>query len=337
MFADESGRETSHLIGMLYRTLRLLTEGIRPLYVFDGKPPELKSSELGKRRELRAAAEEELERAEEAGNAEDIEKFSKRTVRVTPEHNAECQRLLTLMGVPWIVAPCEAEATCAALARAGLVYAAGSEDMDTLTFRTPVLLRNLTAAASKKLDIMEVDGARVLAGLGLTHEQFVDLCILCGCDYTDTIRGIGPKRALALIKEHGSIEAAVASLDTTKYEVPADWKFAEARALFLNPDVVDTASLSIAWGTAPDAAGLSQFLVDERGFDASRVTRAIEKLAACKGKTTQTHMDAFFGRAEIVVNPNKRKRAEEQKASAKAGAKKAKLNGGAAASKMGRR
>merc|ERR1711881_495890 len=78
---------------------------------------------------------EGLEEAKETGTAEDVERFSRRTVRVTREHNAECQRLLTLMGVPYIVAPTEAEAQCAVLARAGKVYAAASEDM-TLSLST---------------------------------------------------------------------------------------------------------------------------------------------------------------------------------------------------------
>ncbi|VDK59284.1 unnamed protein product [Gongylonema pulchrum] len=64
---------------------------------------------------------------------------------VTKEHNEEARRLLTLMGVPVVNAPCEAEAQCAALAKAGKVFATVSEDMDALTFGSPILLRQMVA------------------------------------------------------------------------------------------------------------------------------------------------------------------------------------------------
>merc|ERR1711939_24703 len=192
MLTNEDGETTSHLMGMFYRTLRIVDNGIKPVYVFDGAPPKLKSGELAKRFQRKAEATEGLEEAKETGTAEDVEKFSRRTVRVTREHNAECQRLLKLMGVPYIIAPTEAEAQCAVLARAGKVYAAASEDMDTLCFDSPVLLRHLTFAEQRKEPIQEIFLDRVLEGLNMDRKQFVDLCILLGCDYLDPIPKVGP-------------------------------------------------------------------------------------------------------------------------------------------------
>src|SRR5690349_1976280 len=97
---NESGETTSHLLGMFYRTLRIVDNGIKPVYVFDGAPPKLKSGELAKRFARKAEATEGFEEAKEIGTAEDVEKFSRRTVRVTRQHNAECQKLLKLMGIP---------------------------------------------------------------------------------------------------------------------------------------------------------------------------------------------------------------------------------------------
>lgn len=168
---NDSGETTSHLMGMFYRTLRMVDNGIKPLYVFDGAPPKLKSGELAKRFQRKQEATEGLEEAKETGTAEDVEKFSRRTVRVTREHNAECQRLLKLMGIPFIIAPTEAEAQCAVLARAGKVYAAASEDMDTLCFNTPILLRHLTFSEQRKEPIQEIHLDKVLEGLNMERSQ----------------------------------------------------------------------------------------------------------------------------------------------------------------------
>lgn len=170
---NEQGETTSHLMGMFYRTLRIADNGIKPIYVFDGAPPKLKSGELAKRFQRKSEAQEAVEEAKETGTAEEIEKFSRRTVRVTREHNAECQRLLKLMGVPFIIAPTEAEAQCAVLARAGKVYAAASEDMDTLTFNSPVLLRHLTFSEQRKEPIQEIHLDKVLEGLEMDMDQVI--------------------------------------------------------------------------------------------------------------------------------------------------------------------
>src|SRR5215207_6553989 len=102
VLTSETGETTSHLMGMFYRTLRIVENGIKPLYVFDGKPPTLKSGELAKRTARKFEAKEAHEEAKEVGTAEEVEKFSRRTVRVTREHNDECKRLLKLMGIPYL-------------------------------------------------------------------------------------------------------------------------------------------------------------------------------------------------------------------------------------------
>lgn len=181
---NETGETTSHLMGMFYRTLRIVDNGIKPLYVFDGAPPKLKSGELAKRFQRKSEASEAHEEAKETGTAEEVEKFSRRTVRVTKEHNADCKKLLKLMGVPYIDAPTEAEAQCAVLARAGKVYAAASEDMDTLCFDAPILLRHLTFSEQRKEPIQEIHLDRVLAGLAMDKKQ-VEISSLRGCVVAD--------------------------------------------------------------------------------------------------------------------------------------------------------
>ncbi|KAK2463366.1 hypothetical protein APHAL10511_004592 [Amanita phalloides] len=212
MLTNDAGETTSHLMGFFYRTIRIVENGIKPAYVFDGKPPELKKGVLSKRFERREEAKEGGEEAKETGTAEDIDKFSRRQVKVTTQHNEECRKLLALMGIPVVIAPSEAEAQCAELARGGKVYAAGSEDMDTLTFNTPILLRHLTFSEAKKQPISEINLQLALKGLQMDMGKFIELSILLGCDYLEPIKGIGPKSALKLLREHGSLGAVIEQL-----------------------------------------------------------------------------------------------------------------------------
>ncbi|KAJ9112267.1 Elongation of fatty acids protein 2 [Naganishia cerealis] len=212
MLMNENGDVTSHLMGFFWRTLRMVDHGIKPAYVFDGKPPELKGGVLAKRFAARSAAAEAEEEAKETGTVEEIDKLARRQVRPTRQHNEECRKLLKLMGIPVVVAPGEAEAQCAELARAGKVYAAGSEDMDTLTFNAPILLRHLTFSEAKKAPISEINLKHVLEELGMDMERFIELCLLLGCDYLEPAKGVGPKTALKLMREHGTLENVVAHI-----------------------------------------------------------------------------------------------------------------------------
>ncbi|KAL8807546.1 MAG: hypothetical protein Q9223_005223 [Gallowayella weberi] len=316
---SESGETTSHLMGMFYRTLRIVDNGIKPLYVFDGAPPKLKSGELAKRFARKAEATEQHEEAKETGTAEEVEKFSRRTVKVTREHNNECKKLLTLMGVPYIVAPTEAEAQCAVLARAGKVYAAASEDMDTLCFDSPILLRHLTFSEQRKEPILEIHLDKVLEGLGMERKQFIDLCILLGCDYVDPIPKVGPSSALKLIRDHGTLEAVVEHIKTDpkkRYTIPDDWPYQDARELFVNPDVrqADHPECDFHWN-APDVDGLVRFLVTEKGFNEDRVRNAAVRLQKNLKTSQQARLEGFFKpvqKTEEEVKNLKRKNEEKR-------------------------
>mmetsp|Transcript_21714 Transcript_21714/g.38174 ORF Transcript_21714/g.38174 Transcript_21714/m.38174 type:complete len:397 (-) Transcript_21714:30-1220(-) len=334
---NEDGQVTSHIIGMLTRTIRLMENGIKPVYVFDGKPPELKLQELEGRRAKRDEANAALEKAIEAGDQEQILKSTKATVRVTKEQNEQVKRLLNLMGLPVINAPSEAEATCAALCRDGKVHAAATEDADCLTFGTSLLIRNLMAAESQKKTILEVSLERALQQLGITMEQFIDFCILSGCDYCDTLKGVGPSTAIKLLMQHGSLEKVLQNLDADK--IPANFRYQTARELFKECEAVDTATVQFEFKD-PDFEGLTKFLVEENSFSKERVDRFIERLKNAKTKTKQRPLDSFFGPAKVEIkdsekfDPNKRRGA----AKAKAGGEKRKAPGaaGGPAAKRGR-
>lgn len=303
---NEAGEITSHLMGMFYRTIRMIENGIKPVYVFDGKPPLMKSGELAKRKEKREEAQKGLAQAEETGDAESMEKFSRRLVKVTPVHNDECKRLLKLMGIPYIEAPCEAEAQCAALVKSGKVYATGTEDMDALTFGSSVLLRHLTFSEARKMPIREFYLERILTELELSHDEFIDLCILLGCDYCDSIKGIGPKRAVDLIKQYKSIEEIIKHIDTNKYTLPEEWPYQEARELFKNPEVLQDADVNLKW-EAPNEEELVKFLVEDKGFNEDRIRSGIKKIVKARKGSTQGRLDSFFKVMPSPSPPIKRK------------------------------
>ena len=316
MMTSEDGSTTSHLMGMFYRTIRMVENGIKPVYVFDGKPPTMKAGELEKRKEKRDEAQAALEKAKEDGNMEEVDKQNRRLVKVTTEHVNDVKILLKHMGIPFVSAPCEAEAQCAELVKGGKVFAAGTEDMDALTFGTTVLLRHLTFSEARKMPIKEFHLKSVLEGFELSQDQFVDLCILLGCDYVDKIKGIGPKKAIELVKKHKNIETILDNIDKSKYPPPENWLYTEARRLFTAPDVTPASEVDIKW-EKPDEEALVAYMCGEKGFAEERIRNGIRKLDKARGGATQGRLDSFF---KVLPSPtpgqNKRK-AEEKVGSAK--------------------
>lgn len=347
---NAEGETTSHIQGIFNRTVRFMTEGVRPVYVFDGKPPQIKSGELLKRREKREKAEKELAKAKEEGDIEAEEKQQKRLVRAGTKENDDCKKLLRLMGIPVVEAPCEAEAQASALCKAGKVWAVGTEDMDALTFACPILLRKMTFASGTKPVIQQMDYNKAIQGLGLTHDQFVDLCILLGCDYCDSIKGIGPKTALKLIRDHGNIETILKNINREKYQVPSDWVpneknddqeaededddqeeaipiYVQARKLFKEHEV--DIDLDLKW-TDCQPEPLIDFLVGEMGFSKERVQSSIEKLQKALKTTSkpQMRMDSFFKPLPGKIKPTDSAKSGVKRKADKDGAGKPKKSGG---------
>lgn len=68
---------------------------------------------------------------------------------------------------------------------------------------------------------------------------------MLGCDYTNSIKGVGPKRAIELIKAHRSLETIIDNLDTKKFPVPDDWNYKQARLLFQEPEIMDPEEIEV--------------------------------------------------------------------------------------------
>lgn len=282
---------TSHLIGIFYRTIKLVEGGIIPVYVFDGSAPAMKVHELKKRSDKRDKAQKLLEEAMKDGNALAFAKFEKRKIKIENCHIEDCKKLLQLMGIPFVTAPSEAEAYCAFLCRNKCVSAVATEDMAALCFGTPILLRNMNVSQAKKLDIHEYNLESILKHLSLTMDSFIDLCILLGCDYCETLRGIGPKRAYDFIKKHGSIEQILAN---EVVEIPEKFDFESARAIFKElPEIGIKQNFQIEYENI-DKKAIIQFMVVEKGFDELRVSNGVDKIINCRKKSNQLKLESFF-------------------------------------------
>lgn len=277
---DKSGRITSHLSGLLYRTSNLVEMGIKPVYVFDGKPPSLKSVEIERRKTIKQQAVVKYEEALRRGNLEEARKYAQMTSKLEDYMVEDAKTLLNLIGIPWVQAPCEGEAQAAYLAIKGDVWATVSQDYDSLLFGAPKLVRNLTISGKRKLpgknvyvevNLEVIDLNQVLAELKISREQLIDVGILIGTDFNpDGVKGIGPKTALKLIREYGSIEKIPNLPVETFPERPE-----KIRKIFLEPDVTD--EYKIEWKTS-DVEGVVKFLCGERDFSEDRVRKAVEKI-----------------------------------------------------------
>jgi flap endonuclease-1 len=278
---DSQGRITSHLSGLFYRTINLVENGIKPVYVFDGKPPELKAREIEKRKAIKEEASKKYEEAIKAGDLEAARRYAAMASKLTDSMVEDAKRLLSAMGIPWVQAPAEGEAQAAYMARVGDAYATASQDYDSLLFGSPRLIRNLTISGKRKLpkkeeyveifpEIIELD--KLLMKLGLTREALIDIGILVGTDYNpDGFEGIGPKRAYQLIKAYGSIERIPKAL----LKSPVEVDIAFIKQYFLNPPV--TKNYRLDWNE-PDAKQVIEILVKEHDFSEDRVRNALERL-----------------------------------------------------------
>ena len=296
---DRHGRITSHLSGLFYRTINLVENGIKPVYVFDGKPPEIKKMEIERRKKVKEEAVKKYEEALRKGDIESAKRYAQMSSKLTEIMVEEAKKLLTAMGIPWVQAPAEGEAQAAYLAKKGDAYAAASQDYDSLLFGAPRLIRNLAITGKRKLprknvyievkpELIELD--KVLKNLGITREQLIDIAILLGTDYNpDGVRGIGPKTALRLIKTHGSIEKILKAIP--RHEFPTNPL--EIKKYFMNPPVTDNYELE--W-REPDEKQVIEILVHQHDFSLERVKNALERLkkAYRELKTRQLGLDIWF-------------------------------------------
>jgi flap endonuclease-1 len=279
-FTDSNGNVTSHLVGLLLRTTRLMAEySIRPVFVFDGKPPVLKMQTLEGRRQYREKARKEWEVAVQRGDYASAWSKATRMNSLTKPMQDDARKLLELLGVPYVQAPGEGEAQAAYMARKSDVWAVNSRDYDSVLFGSPRLVRYVTISGQEFLpskgigrplipELIELQ--QLLMTLGISREQLIDVALLVGTDFNQGVRGVGPKTALKLIKNHGSLEELP---DRFKSQLPDNIE--EVRRIFLDPNVRRDYATRFK---GMDEASLRKFLCEERGFSSDRVDLAIGRM-----------------------------------------------------------
>ncbi|MEM0215154.1 MAG: flap endonuclease-1 [Archaeoglobaceae archaeon] len=287
---DSQGRITSHLSGILYRVTNMVEIGIRPIFVFDGEPPDFKKAEIEERKKRRAEAEEKWVVAVQSGE-EYAKKYAQASARVDEFIVESSKKLLSYMGIPFIQAPSEGEAQAAHMVKKGDADFVGSQDYDSLLFGSPKLARNLAITGKRKLPgkniYVDVNPEIIsleenLKKLGITREQLVDIAILCGTDYNEGIRGVGAKKAYNLIKTYRDVFKALKSLNAEIENLEA------IRDFFLNPKVTDDYRIEFK---EPNKEKVIEMLCEEHDFSNERVEKALEKL---KIKPAQFTLERWF-------------------------------------------
>jgi flap endonuclease-1 len=298
---DNQKRITSHLSGIFYRNVNLLSEGIKLVYVFDGIPPDLKSKTHEKRRGVRDLAKEKYEDAKKFEDLESMKRYSSQLSRLNEEMIEESKELLEAMGIAVVQAPSEGEAEAAYLAKIKKeIYASASQDYDSLLFGAPRLIQNLTLARKRKTfsgwveikpELIELE--RVFNFLEINLDQLICLGILVGTDYNPKgIPGIGQKKALDIVKKFKQPVLIFGQMDERMLSLPEedrfDWK--EIFELFHKHEVVDARFKF----EKVNEKKIREILVDKHDFSEERVQKQLDKLREISEKNKQKGLSKWF-------------------------------------------
>ncbi|MCS7118641.1 MAG: flap endonuclease-1 [Archaeoglobaceae archaeon] len=287
---DSNGRITSHLSGILYRVTNMFEIGIKPVFVFDGDPPEFKKTEIDERKKKRVEAEEKwiiaIQTGEEYGK-----KYAQASAKIDDFIIESSKKLLKYLGIPFVQAPSEGEAQAALMVARGDADYVGSQDYDSILFGSPRLARNLAITGKRKLPgkniYVDVNPEIIILSenlkrLGISREQLIDIAILSGTDYNEGIKGIGVKKAYNYVKTYGDIFKVFKVLKT-------EIENAEAiRNFFLNPIVKEDYRLEFR---EVDKEKVIEMLCEEHDFSRERVERSLDKL---KFKPSQFTLERWF-------------------------------------------
>ena len=298
---DYNGNVTSHLSGLFYRTLNFIEQNIKPIYVFDGRPSELKLETIKERKKVKEEARQKMVEAQEKEDFEKATRFAQLTSTLDEDMIIESKKLIEYLGIPVIQAESEGEAQAAYLVNKGDAWGCASQDYDSLLFGAKKLIRNFAITRTRKVkdtttsvDIEYISLSKFLDGLNINREQLIEMGILIGTDFYPGIKGIGQHTALDLIRKYGSLENIIDNKVTIRkkaIEINLDIVH-QIKEIFLNPNV-NKGYLKPKW-KGVNYEKVEELLIEEHNFSSQRVKNALNQLRKRDLSKRQASLDDFF-------------------------------------------
>ena len=274
---NSKGKITNHITGLFYKIMNYISLNIELIFIFDGRPPVNKQDCINMRKEKSKKAKET---AEQSTCEEEKIKLEKSSLRLTKEMIDDVKHLLRLMGVSYIHPyEGEGEGFASELCRMGFVDYVLTEDMDTMAYQCPKLIRNCIDKSLKRSDIVSVfDYEKMIQGMDLTHDKFLDFCILSGCDYCPIVPKIGTVTAMKLVKKHDGIESIILE-NKNKYDFPENYinMFNDAKNNFKIFKGMINIDEMVINKSDRDISGLTDFLINTIEMNEKRVQNTIKK------------------------------------------------------------
>ena len=278
LLKNKKGEITNHITGLFYKLVKYLALNIELIFIFDGKPPDMKQDCVNDRKKKAQNAKDKMDACQNVQEKEDLEKS---TLRLTKSMIDNVKKLLDFMGISYIHNDVgEGEAIASELCRIGFVDYVLTEDMDTMVYGCPNLIRTCLDKSLKRPDIISIiNYNEMIKGFNLTDDQFIKFCILCGCDYCSNVPKVGNTTALKMIKKHNTIEEIIETYKD-KYDIPENYAelFNKSYEIFMMyKDKINVNELVISKPNK-DMGGLIKFLVNDIEMDELRVQKAVKKL-----------------------------------------------------------
>ncbi|MFA5730921.1 MAG: flap endonuclease-1 [Acidithiobacillus sp.] len=280
---------TSHLSGIFYRTIKLIEENIKPIYVFDGKPNALKYQEIQKRKEIRKIAENNYHDIEETDNKTEIKKYAQSTSKLNTTMINSAKELLTALGVPIVNAIEDGEAQASYMIQKGDAWACATQDYDSFLFGADRIIRNLSVGKTKKSHNKTIQNEiefyslqKTLEKLNITQEQFVTIGILVGVDFFEGIKGIGEKNAYKYVQQYDTLQNIIDNTkDKYNYSQLTPSFIEMVQNIFLHPKKNDDYQLQ--WHKI-NKEKVIEIMVEKNNFNKERIEKSLEPLCTHNSK-----------------------------------------------------
>lgn len=221
-----------HLDLLMSKIKSLLDYNIIPVFIFDGDFLYSKEKTNEQRRQQKERYKKEVEMALKRNNLERARELMKRCVSVTPEILHSVLNFLRKHNIEYIVSPYEADAQLYFLQKQGFIDYIITEDSDLIVYGATKILYKFDGTHTEEYDFSKLHLCRDK----FFQENIMDICILSGCDYLDSIKGVGLITAHEKLRELGSVRAFVDHMIAIKKVVPKNYieEFNKAKATFLH-------------------------------------------------------------------------------------------------------